>query len=124
MTNKKHNYDWGAMGFNPDDGDVEFAFAWIQTPQGHQWWLDNNDTPEGQAEFARMKRLYAEDMDAKEGPVRTVTKKEIVPGVYGAVEIYDGQSGRVGIKWHGFTSRDELTAAIETLTQIRDALEK
>ena len=48
MTNKKHSFEW---------------------------WVANRNTPEGQAEFARMKRLYAEDMAAKEGPVRTVTKK-------------------------------------------------
>ncbi len=86
-----------------------------------KWWSDNQFPP-SQAEFERMKRLYAEDMAANEGPVRTVTKKEIVPGVYGAVKVHDPGSEYVRINVDAAMDVDELTDAIETLTQIRDAL--
>lgn len=132
MTNKKHNYDWDAMGFAPDEDGFIAAFTWSATPQGFDWWNDNEFTPEGQAEFERMKRLYAEDMAAKEGPVRTVTRKEIVPGVYGCVSVSHAwpklavalidpnvKADHIG---HANLTKAELTDAIETLTQIRDAM--
>lgn len=115
-------YDWEKMGFDPDEDDVELAFLWAKSPQGYNWWVINKFTPEGQDEFARMKRLYAEDMAAKEGPVRTVVRKEIVPGVYGAVRIHDPGSKYVRVNVDAAMDRDDLTDAIETLTQIRDAL--
>lgn len=71
-----------------------------------------------------------------EGPVRTVTRKEIVPGEYGHILVdrtaNDGSLVLLGFKSTGgiypqvrsyFTST-ELTAAIETLTTIRDALDE
>lgn len=51
-------------------------------------------------------------------PVRTVTRKEIVPGGYGRVVI-DWQGG---IRMDATQDADDLTQAIETLTAIRDAL--
>lgn len=58
------------------------------------------------------------DDPQQDSPVRTVTRKEIVPGVYGNVVVdYEG-----GIRMDTTTSADDLTAAIETLTAIRDAL--
>lgn len=139
MTNKKHDYDWEAIGLDPDEDRIIYAFEWGETPQGGYWWADNEDTPEGKAEFARMKRLYAEDMaamesldwfrltrpmwpnDEKEGPVRTVTKKEIVPGVYGKV-VVEGEFVRMEDTIMGRANLGALNDAIETLTQIRDAL--
>ena len=76
---------------------------------------------------------------SKEGPVREVTtvRKEIVPGVYGAVEVgsWSGPDNMVclGIMQDCITGVgkekvlvvmgvDTLTAAITTLTQIRDAM--
>lgn len=142
MTDKKHNYDWDAMKFDPDWDDIINAFLWNETPQGGDWWSDNKFTPEGQAEFARMKRLYEEDMasmesldwfrltrplwpnDEKEGPVRTVTRKEIVSGQYGIVNVdADRPTGNPRIVVSAVPTVGELTAAIETLAQIRDALE-
>ena len=125
MTNKKHGYDWGAMEFDPYEYRIDFAFLWDEAPQGGKWWNDNEHTPEGQAEFARMKRLYAEDMD-ETGPVRTVTRKEIIPGVYGLVTVENRVGGcRLAFPRDNFfcaENADELTEVIETLTQIRDAL--
>lgn len=76
---------------------------------------------------------------AQTGPVREVTtvRKEIVPGLYGRVEVAKAPEGIVAIMiaqvWsrldggidrsHALMSQDELTAAIDTLTQIRDAME-
>ena len=98
-----------------------------------KWWSDNQFPPD-QAEFDRMKRLYAEDMAAEKGPVRTVTKKEIVPGVYGCVSVSHAwpklavalidpnvKADHIG---HANLTKAELTDAIETLTRIRDALEE
>ena len=131
MTSKKHNYDWDAMGFDPDDGSIIGAFEWFMTPQGHQWWSDNEFTPEGQAEFERMKRLYAEDMAAKEGPVRTVTRKEVVPGVYGPIVIgYAHPDPAIDIRFSYqdddagvLLTPDELREAAQSLIQIADALD-
>lgn len=53
------------------------------------------------------------------GPVRTVTRKEIVPGVYGKVQVF----GSLNVSTELMQGADELRAAIATLTQIADALE-
>lgn len=53
-------------------------------------------------------------------PVRTVTRTEIVPGVYGKVEVTEV----VNVWMQPVASAAELTAAIETLTQIRDAMKE
>jgi hypothetical protein len=72
---------------------------------------------------------------ASSGPVREVTRKEIVPGVYGRVKVFREESGEILLC---FVARDgsevstsahwmnctELTAAIDTLTQIRDAMQE
>ena len=59
------------------------------------------------------------------GPVRTVTRKEIVPGVYGDVELAgdDTYSGAFGIRINTLMDASRLRAAIATLTEIADALE-
>lgn len=67
-------------------------------------------------------------------PVRTVTRQEIVPGVYGRVDVLREESGTIVIgltsnaegkasMWTGLTS-DELTAAIQVLTAIRDSMKE
>lgn len=76
---------------------------------------------------------------ANPSPVRTVTRKEIVPGVYGKVSVQGKWKDKVGIAivgspidaessvtvliGHVQLSSDELRAAAETLIQIADALE-
>lgn len=54
------------------------------------------------------------------GPVRTVTRKEIVSGVYGKVRV--DMLGGIGVEVQELHDAEELTAAIATLTEIRDAL--
>ena len=56
------------------------------------------------------------------GPVRTVTRKELVCGSYGNVyvEKYDD---RIGASMEFSADADRIRAAIATLTEIADALE-
>ena len=65
--------------------------------------------------------------DAPTGPVRTVTRKEIVPGVYGLVTVENRVGGcRLALPRDNFFCADnvgELRAAIATLTEIADAME-
>lgn len=64
--------------------------------------------------------LVAEWVDS---PVRTVTRKEIVPGVYGIVEVGDADRNEVAVSldagWH---KADELRAAATVLNELADAL--
>lgn len=59
---------------------------------------------------------------ADQGPVREVTRKEIVPGVYGSVKVHDPGLKYVRINVDAAIDMDELTAAIDTITAIRDAI--
>lgn len=58
---------------------------------------------------------------ANSGPVRMVTRKEIVAGKYGNVRVYE--NGDVDLT-RTIGGADEIRAAIATLTQIADALEE
>ena len=73
---------------------------------------------------------------APTSPIRTVTRKEIVPGVYGNVSVKQGAKGTVGVAivgdvhadprvyiGHCYVTASELRAAASTLTEIADALE-
>ena len=62
--------------------------------------------------------LIAEWTDAPTGPVRTVTRKEIVEGRYGDVIVNESD---VSVAW--MNTADKVRAAIATLTEIADALE-
>ena len=64
--------------------------------------------------------LISEWPAAPTGPVRTVTRKEIVPGVYGDVVVGDDHGIFIPDTMH---TAAELRAAITTLTEIADALE-
>lgn len=66
---------------------------------------------------------------APTGPVRTVTRKEIVPGSYGGVEVThvdyatEARGANVCIRIDNGFGPDSLRAAIATLAEIADALE-
>lgn len=79
--------------------------------------------------------IIAEWGDEPASPVRTVTRKEIVPGVYGHIwiESHDVEAGVVlfGLCNNALKklpavgmSLPELRAAIATLTEIADAMEE
>lgn len=79
---------------------------------------------EGLGEFTRSyDAVFRIVTRAAKSPVRTVTRKEIVPGAYGWVTVSDETADGVRI---GFAvarmSKSDLTAAIATLTEIRDAM--
>lgn len=98
--------------------DTLTRVVWYEQPGGNVVWSDEKN------------------WELVEGPVRTVTRKEIVPGEYGDILVdrtaNDGSIVLLGFKTTGgifpqcrsnFTSA-ELTAAIATLTTIRDALDE
>lgn len=76
--------------------------------------------------------LISEWQDEKPtGPVRTVTRKEIVPGVYGKVTVGDfgfGCSLSVKIGWDGgggaYLQAQELREAAKVLNELASALEE
>lgn len=71
--------------------------------------------------------LIAEWTDAPTGPVRTVTRKEIVPGKFGLVRVIEGHPDGMHVdlvRSLTLTDDTELRAAIATLTEIADALEE
>jgi hypothetical protein len=65
------------------------------------------------------------------GPVRTVTRKEIVPGTYGRIEVLDSTNDGAQVRIDGphpvsphlWLTPVELRAAASTLIEIADALE-
>lgn len=61
---------------------------------------------------------------ANPSPVRTVTttRHEIVPGVYGRVVVERESNGDMVIDARNMITAGEITAAIQTLTAIRDAM--
>ena len=64
------------------------------------------------------------DAPAETGPVRTVTRREIVPGDYGHVWVGEGMVQEALIKIErSFMTAAELRAAIAILAEIADALE-
>ena len=83
------------------------------------------DTADGQFNFLscceHIFRIVSRAKPA--GPVRTVTRKEIVPGTYGKVKVdlYDDGSPLLRLDFP--KSIAEIRAAIATLTEIADALE-
>lgn len=74
--------------------------------------------------------LIAEWTDAPTGPVRTVTKREIVPGTYsGGVTVVSADDLIAGCRVSiatalGHADAGQLRAAIATLTEIAGALEE
>lgn len=63
--------------------------------------------------------------DAPTGPVRTVTRKEIVYGVHGDVEIveYDTHQGGIGIYINATMNAARIRAAANSMIAVADALE-
>lgn len=68
-------------------------------------------------------RIVSRANPAETGPVRTVTRREIVPGQYGALAVAAVAEDSVRIEAPGYLNVAALRAAIATLTEIADALE-
>ncbi len=75
-------------------------------------------------------RYKESEMELIEGPVKVVTRKEVIPGSYGILRVGTvGASGaRIPLAFDmegdRFYGTSEITAAIEVLTAIRDALQE
>lgn len=101
------------------DGPFKIAGLWNYTEDGLVGTLSKGDEPDD---------LVSEWSDEPPSPVRTVTRKEIVPGHFGLIEIEHGPN-RVtaeGVSlWlprnHRY-SPAELRATASTLIEIADAL--
>lgn len=76
-------------------------------------WADEPTTPEAPAS------------PQPAGPVRTITRKEVVSGVYGAVTVRGVNDAGVGLVFCAARlSTAELRDAIATLSEIADAMEE
>lgn len=69
----------------------------------------------------RLKKEF--DIAEEQSPVRTVTRKEIVPGVYGKVNVSLYQDGRPCVAVYFPKDANELREAAHILNQIAEALE-
>ena len=88
------------------------------------YWGHLQDTEED-GEFGSW-RIISRAPESPTSPIRTVTRttKEIVPGVYGAVEVYNIDDGdQIGVTMDCGMSPAELRVAAITLNEIADALE-
>ena len=81
-------------------------------PNSNGWWVAADGD-----EMAQNSPYWRIVTRAAGSPVRTVTRKEIVPGVYGKVQVFG--SGYIATE---MMLPSDLTAAIATLTEIRDAM--
>lgn len=60
---------------------------------------------------------------AQEGPVRSVTRREIVPGAYGQVSVISADRGRVEIFIDATSTADQLREAAHLFNQLAEALD-
>lgn len=68
--------------------------------------------------------IVAEWQDEPTGPVRTVTRREIVPGVYGIVHVWKQEGVGLCFSIAGRPhSADELRSAAMVLSQLAEALD-
>jgi hypothetical protein len=99
---------------------VEDGFQFSGAVGAYRWWWN----AEGESQFGDVNTIVAEWTDS---PVRTVTRLEVVPGVYGRV--YVDERGGVAFT-NGMTvwksgdqlTADELEAAAAVLTELAKAV--
>ena len=111
-------------GTHPDE-----AYMVVREGMDHPIWhyQDGRANAVGY-EYDLIAELPAEPAETP-GPVRTVTRKEIVPGVYGGVEVAhvdyatEAHGANVCIRIDNGFGTDSLRAVIATLTEIADAME-
>lgn len=120
----------GAYGRTRDGQRVgplrAFGYGFIEIEgDGRLWEPDGRFVNEMRYDMTR--DLVAEWTE--DGPVRTVTRREIVPGTYGRLGVGQPFEGVVPVGWvgHHHTSyprlnADELDAAARVLTQLAEAL--
>lgn len=95
---------------------------WHKFTDGHLSWGEYGGAMSDGREFPH--DLIAECTEAPTGPVRTVTRRKVVPGRYGQVSIRESYDDGFQVDFRrALTTAAELRAAIATLTEIADALE-
>lgn len=101
------------------DSDIEGAHKWHEGPEGGNRFVEGGDiwATDGTSKYG-CPTLIAECTEEETGPVRMVTRKEIVEGRFGDVIVNEGS---ISVAW--MTEAHSIRAAIATLTQIADALE-
>jgi plastocyanin len=93
-----------------DGGSVDYELQWNNVPSWHI------------VSRASDVATPPEHSTTPPSPVRTVTRKEIVPGEYGVVRVYHDES-ILSVAMDFGLSIAAIDQAIQTLTEIRDALE-
>ena len=70
--------------------------------------------------------IVSEWQDAPTGPVRTVTRKEIVYGVHGDIEVVEDEThqGGIGIYINATMDAARIRAAANSMLAVADALEE
>ena len=100
------------------------SFHWNVQGAGVGRWDESGDDGYASIFTAADNDLIAEWTTEPTGPVRTVTRKEIVSGQYGIVNVdADRPTGNPRIVVSAVPTITEIRAAIATLTEIADALE-
>lgn len=112
----------GPMQAVPKEWGYRKAFVWTDGERRHLWTDDGRDSD---WEPQKSDRDLVEEW-AEIGPVRTVTRKEIVPGIYGRL-IVSAHKEAVHVSMvqnngSACWKADELRAAAATLNEIADAL--
>lgn len=104
-------------------GPIELGwFGDTGSSSGESWWMGSgakNKLHERDDDIIAEWVDKPSDTDPS-SPVRTVTRKKIVPGNYGKVRVTGGMYFHV----NSMSTATELRAAIKTLTEIADALEE
>ena len=96
--------------------------AWHKFTDGKLSWGEHGEALSTGTEFDN--DLIALWQDAPTGPVRTVTRKEIVPGVYGGLEVGQSVNGMVFLAMPiANFGREQIETLIDNLGTVRDALE-
>lgn len=108
-------------------GVFQFDRDGLRWPDNRQMWDVTGGVFIPLREFERVDDLVAEWVD--DGPVRTVTRQEIVPGTYGRLGVGEAFGGVVAVGWVGHhnatyprLTADELDAAARVLAQLAEAL--
>lgn len=97
--------------------DAEHPFIWN--------WPDGRGNriykPDGTNYSDRNDDLISEWQDESPSPIRTVTRREIVPGSYGVIQVH--KDGKIGML-PSVKSADQLREAAHILNQIAEVLEE
>ena len=100
------------------------SFHWNVQGAGVGRWDESGDDGYASTFTVADGDLIAPWTAAPTGPVRTVTRKEIVPGVYGGLEVGQAVNGLVFLAMPiANFGQESIDALIANLTVIRDALE-